>query len=559
MKNNLKNKLTAFILLLTIGPTTAQVAKDLVVIEKFSGVNCNACPRAVHHIHDLIDNENAKVAVISYQTGGYSIPKYNNTDSQGRHSYYSSEIIGYPTTIIGGQHVPSLNTYLDYKSHYDSEYAELSPVSLMLTHTDNGNGNLTVNATVTEVIPAGSNLVLMITITETNIDQDWKGETFLYDVNRKMLPNNNGTILNFSSSNPSIISESFTLDSSWDRDYLSAIAFVQNTTTKEIIQATKISLADISKINDAMVDRIYYDTEKYCGGTMDPIIRIRNSGSTPLQNATINYSIGGASNSINWSGNLTPFEREDVQLPQITFTPSTNVTFEANTSNPNGTADEDQSNDMISQVFIQTNLIGNTPSLEIKTDYFAQFLTEWKIFDDQGNAIDSAGKSDWQEYSTYNYNFNLTDGCYEFVITDVTGNGFTDYTTEPGQSHANEENGYFIFYDHNGNILEQEENFGYEFILPFEVSSTTEIKNTTSAEQKLKIYPNPTSGVINIEHFNNLPFKIEISDVRGSVVFSSQKSFTKTTQLNLDNLKSGYYFIKILDSSSNKVSSLFIK
>jgi len=553
----LKTKLVAVILLLTAGAIKAQVVKDLVIIEKFSGVHCGACPTAVHHIHDLIDNANAQVAVISYQTGYYSIPLYDNSDSQGRHSFYSAQISGYPTTIVGGTELPAFNVYQDYEDDYNNEFAETSPINIALTYIDNGSNNLTLNATLTEVVTAGPNLKLMLSITETNIDQDWLGENLLYDVNRKMLPTSNGTGISFSTSMPINVSESFTVDSNWDRDYLSAIAFVQNTITKEIIQATKISLADISLANDAMVDRVFYDTDKYCGATMSPKVRIRNSGNTLLQNVTIDYSIGGSSGTFAWSGSLGSFDQEDVLLPQITFTPAANVTFEASTTSPNGATDVDASNDLISQVFIRSEISGSTPSLEIKTESFAPWYTEWKLFDDQGNIVDQAGTSDWQEFTLYNYDFNLMDGCYEFVITDATGNGFVDYTTGPGQSNASEEDGYFILYDNNGNIIEQDENFGYELRVPFEVFQTTGIESV-KLQSNVKVYPNPSAGIVNIDHFNKEPFKVVLTDVYGKIAFSSEASFVGSAQLNLKSLTSGYYLVKVVDSSTSTVLSLFI-
>ena len=555
----LKFKLTVILFLLAVVNVQAQVPKNLVLVEKFSGVNCGACPEAVHQIHDLIDNQNAQIAVISYQTGYYSIPEYNNSDSQGRHTYYASDITGYPTTIFGGNlGVTDFNNAQQYLDHYNNEMAELSPVSLNLSFTDNGNGNISLNSTITEEAAAGSNLKLMIAITETKIDQDWLTESVLYDVNRKMIANYHGTSFDFISSSSVIISESFTMDPSWDRDYLSAVVFVQNSVTKEVLQTAKISLADNSYTNDAMVDRIYFDTDKYCGESMSPMIRIRNSGTAILQSATIDYSIAGVSNSFNWTGNLAPFEQEDIQLSQITFTSAPTVTLEATTSIPNGLTDEDLSNDMISQLFTHSVIIGNTPSLEVKTDGFAPFYTEWKIIDDQGNIIDQAGTSDWQEFTLYNYDFNLADGCYEFIISDDTGNGFVDWTTGSGQSNSSEENGYFIFYDAAGNIISEDVDFGYELKVPFKVGQVSGIENREMNPQT-KIYPNPSTGTVIIEHFNESTFTVLITDSNGKLVAAPNKSFAGTAQINLEGLNAGFYFVKITDSSSSTTSPLLLQ
>ncbi|MCH2224261.1 MAG: T9SS type A sorting domain-containing protein [Crocinitomicaceae bacterium] len=562
MKTILLNfNLTITLALFIAMSANAQVPKNLVVVEKFSGVNCGACPEAVHQIHDLIDNQNAQMAVISYQTGGYSIPLYDNSDSQGRHSYYASLITGYPTTIFGGQHVASFNVTQDYVNHYNNEIAELSPVGLSASYTDNGNGNITVNSVITQEASTGSNLKLMIAITETKIDQDWMTESVLYDVNRKMLPNNNGTSISFSSSNTLNNSSSFTIDPSWDRDYLSAVVFVQNSVTKEIVQGAKISLADNSNTVDAMVDNIYFDTDLYCGGTMSPLVRIRNSGSQNLQSVKINYSIAGESSFYDWTGNLAPFEQEDVQLPQITFIPSTSVTMNVSTSNPNGTNDQDVSNDLTSQIFTHSVTTGSTPSLEMRTDGFAIWYTQWKIVDDQGTIVEQAGMSDWQEFTLYEYDFDLADGCYEFIISDDTGNGFVDWTTGPGQINSGEENGYFKFFDDQGNLISEGVDFGYELKVPFKVGEDVDVSGIENHGDiaLVKLYPNPSLGAVTIEYSNESAFNVVIMNAQGKVVMSPKGSFSKTAQLDLSDLNAGYYFVTVSDSDFSTIYPLLVK
>ncbi len=63
-------------------------------------------------------------------------------------------------------------------------------------------------------------------------------------------------------------------------------------------------------------------------------------------------------------------------------------------------------------------------------------------------------------------------------------------------------------------------------------------------ENAFRIYPNPTSGILNIdisrdESWNN----IEICDITGNIVYSTSK--LETTQIDVSNLTTGIYFIRL--------------
>ncbi len=69
---------------------------------------------------------------------------------------------------------------------------------------------------------------------------------------------------------------------------------------------------------------------------------------------------------------------------------------------------------------------------------------------------------------------------------------------------------------------------------------------------KKHIYPNPSDKVI---HINSEGFlKVEIYDLAGKIVLSSGSS-----PLDISELKSGFYVVKIIDSSSSEITQRFIK
>lgn len=70
---------------------------------------------------------------------------------------------------------------------------------------------------------------------------------------------------------------------------------------------------------------------------------------------------------------------------------------------------------------------------------------------------------------------------------------------------------------------------------------------------KIKIYPNPANNILNIESIQDID-NVQIFDVLGKKVLTSNKQ-----QLNITNLRSGIYMIKISDINNQVETKKFIK
>ena len=68
----------------------------------------------------------------------------------------------------------------------------------------------------------------------------------------------------------------------------------------------------------------------------------------------------------------------------------------------------------------------------------------------------------------------------------------------------------------------------------------------------VKVYPNPTSGIVNIEGINS--GTLSISNVIGERVLFQDASGDDFGNINLENLPTGLYMLTI--SSENKVSTI---
>ena len=90
--------------------------------------------------------------------------------------------------------------------------------------------------------------------------------------------------------------------------------------------------------------------------------------------------------------------------------------------------------------------------------------------------------------------------------------------------------------------------------MSFTVIDNTDVNEI--AAQNVKVYPNPASSVINIEgidNYNNLDVKIV--NVQGQVV----KEVSNTLEINVSDINTGVYFIKIDLDGQQSIQKIVIK
>jgi uncharacterized repeat protein (TIGR03803 family) len=92
-----------------------------------------------------------------------------------------------------------------------------------------------------------------------------------------------------------------------------------------------------------------------------------------------------------------------------------------------------------------------------------------------------------------------------------------------------------------------------------EISSPVGISDVFPDEPKFNIYPNPTSGILNIEmNIGSKEMEIVIFDVKGQIVFS-QISSKLITSINTNKIEYGIYFLKIISEGNTVHQMKFVK
>jgi hypothetical protein len=245
-----KALLSSFIL---ISGITASFGQRLVLLEHFTQASCGPCAVQNPALNALLDNNLTKVVAIKYQTswpGTDPMNAANPTEVASRVTYYN--VTGVPNSVLDGNFYngsPGGVTQTKINSRNSVAPGVNTRVSYFVKdNTAPLNDSMVVSATVkaTTQVPAG--YILQIAAIEREIEfataPGTNGEKKFESVMKKMLPGASGTTLPAIAAGDSVTyTYKFSLvrsngtDVYYNLGQASAVAFVQNNTTKEVLGA----------------------------------------------------------------------------------------------------------------------------------------------------------------------------------------------------------------------------------------------------------------------------------------------------------------------------------
>ncbi|MCD4735691.1 MAG: hypothetical protein K8R53_06575 [Bacteroidales bacterium] len=289
-----------FIAIFLIGQ---QVPRDKVIVEIVTGTWCYYCPGAAMGADDLVANGH-DVAIIEYHNGD----PFANTASNARKTYYG--ISGIPAakfdgvlTVSGGNHSTSM--YGAYLPKYNARIVIPSSFELEIFGEHTGlDYNITVVASKV-ASTTSSNMVLQLALTESHIPYSWQGQSILNFVERLMAPSHTGTPVTFANGDIEMIDLDFTVNASWVLGNCELVAFIQDNTSKEILQGTKIALVDLEPhmMNNVAAEAIDNILHTNCSGKVEPDFYFTNMGFEALTSLENKYNVnGGTEHKYNWNG-----------------------------------------------------------------------------------------------------------------------------------------------------------------------------------------------------------------------------------------------------------------
>jgi hypothetical protein len=513
-----------------------QINKHLVVVEISTGTWCQYCPGAAMGADELVENFGDAVAIIENHGGD----SYQNTGSSSRISLYATS--GFPTAyfdggnaVVGGDH--NVSMYSFYEPEYNLNISELTSFDVSMEITPINDFTFNVILTVDKVYDyTGTNLVAHLVLTESHIPESWQGMTELNFVNRAMFPSPSGTVLDFSSSNQQIINYTVSIDNELVVEECELVAFVQNMSSKEILQGNKAGLNIPIGSNNVMLEDILspVSSDEICDNVISPIIKVKNRGESELNTFSIEYQInGGNLYTQNWTGTLLYGESTEINLEEIPFEPLDVNNLYVNLINPNELVDDDLTNNTLQTDFNRS--VESTPVCYMEINPAGSFSLPWTVKDLSGTVIYEGNASG---YNMFNETFELnTDECYEFHLTSMMGNGI------PGDGYLKltDQNGDEVFYFPGNSFTDQ-------VVKPFKTS--LEVSSDLLEAGEFKIAPNPADDHVSIflpdtykEHM------IIISDIIGKRLIQIPPNH-QNFRIETGDLKPGIYFVSLVYKNS---------
>ncbi|MBR4804776.1 MAG: trypsin-like peptidase domain-containing protein, partial [Bacteroidales bacterium] len=295
---------------------------------------------------------------------------------------------------------------------------------------------------------------------------------------------------------------------------------------------------------DVLLNNSGTDTS-YCNVTsITPEIRITNRGNDTLRSLTLKYRIDNQSpQQQSWTGNVVLNSSVVVALNALPVTPGAH-TLTIWSENPNGTTDQNTSNDTIVLPIVVNSgieveyriLIGDRYASYI--DWFGSSFT-WEFVRDDGTVMsqyNSLSSADFRE------SFCTNAGCYTLRLSlpSYFSRMLSEITLE----------GYV-----NGNRVAS-------------VSGTDSVRFCTTdagidmsiSQNDFQLYPNPANphSQIFMEFADAAPRQYMIIDAKGTVVMEGSVC-AERNEISLPEMAGGIYFMHVVGNKNVSVKKFIIK
>ena len=540
-----KSLLIAMALMLMASAVSAQpksnVARECVLFELYTGVNCPYCPAAANAVAQMLE-EGLAIAPVAYHTSAFSTQLYYTSETNARAQYYN--ISAYPTLMAdgllkyeGGGNASQSN-YNQYKNLYNQRINQTSPFTIDLSCAPDASGQWTVHCTVNQVGDcSATNLKVMIALTQCNINVGWQGMQGLHHVCRDLIPTQLGTPF----TGPSMTIEE-PIDMNWPKDDCYLTAWVQNyNAPKEVFQAVRIPLA-MDLDYDLVLSDVTTTSPTNCSGVVQPTLTVLNSGHETVTGFDIvAYADGVQVFTDSWTGALPMGSK--VECPMNVFDMGGDAQLVLKVVNPNGHDDGFEGDNLRAVAFEETPVIDGYLKMQFKTDSKPEETTVQIVNMDTDVVVK---EFTFEEPKTmYTEEFVLADaGCYRIRILDAGGDGLGTGGVFGFKNTA----GDYIF---RGNASTD---FTDELLFEFTCDGALTVQEQPDSV-KATVYPNPSSGRFNLS-LGEGQWKVEVYDVTGRLV--KQQRQASEGVIDLQGCGNGVYFLKASNGSKNIVEKLMV-
>ncbi len=293
-----------------------------------------------------------------------------------------------------------------------------------------------------------------------------------------------------------------------------------------------------------------------------PVVKIRNNGTTPITSLTIDYGVkGGAVKTQTWGGNLQYTQTVEITLNMdYTDWTGTNMSggiFQVELKSPNGGTDQYLHNSKAESEFALPPTYPSTFVVRLKNNALQGDVT-CRIKSESGNTIYLRNNMLPNVFFSDTITFPGT-GCYYMELTTQEGLGL-NYPLIPEVGA-----GGISFRSATSNAILKDFNadFGEKITHHFTVNYALPIIQGQNMSNVFFAYPNPTKGwfTVELQKATRNRIFIEIKDIMGRMILSEvQKGNGGEFSHNIDlsNYPSGLYFVTVIDGE-NSYSQKIVK
>ncbi len=424
----------------TIVPTTPE--NKNVVLEKFTGLNCPACPGGNVTSQQILNAHPDDVSVIAIHTGYYANPQGSQPDYR---TDWGGPIAGqagvnyFPSGTINRHLFPGTSTMLmgreQWASRTNQILAQPSYLNIEATATvvrESRQMQVLVEVYYTGDSPQATNY-LNVALIQDNIYGYQAGGSANYKhmhMLRDLLTGQWGIPIQNTSAN-----SFYTTTLSYDipenirdielvLDNIHIVAFVAES-HQEIISGNSAEMIMLDNTAlDVAVKGCTNLPQTYCGGTLNPVITIRNYGTETLTNLNVEYVFNNeAPMTYEWTGSLANNASAEIALPALipaNIEESNALKFTL--KDPNGSVDELPANNVLMQNLGACVEATQNCKLAFLIPNGADEVT-WELKGPNGDELISGGPYD--NNGVYQHPFTFpTKGIYTLTVNDAGNDAF---------------------------------------------------------------------------------------------------------------------------------------
>ncbi len=525
--------------LFIIATSQAQVQR-IPLHEGFTSSTCGPCAPGNANLDAIYATAPHKQIILRYQMSwpGTGDPYYT-AEGNTRRNYYNINSV--PRLEVDGAWDGNSNVYT--AALRDSAYNRPAYMTIDVEHEVRCN-QVDIDVTVKTLQAFSGTNVLHIAIVEkeTYNNEKTNGETEFAYVMKKMVPDANGTSLGALANGDSL---HFTFSHTFPGNYrlppnannpinnatehsveeffdLEIVAFVQNTGTKDIHQATY----GFDLINtDAAISQLTMPSSMPINGTSIQGM-LQNWQDAPITSADIFYSIdGGAAQSMSLTGINVPYGVEHPFTHNVPWTPAAPGQYNVKVwnGNINGIADEVACNDTISTV------VTITPTVTAPQADFT-----W------------GGSSLNVNFTNTSLEDSIATSSYFWDYGDGSAPGFLENPSHTYAS-AGTYNVCLTVFNVVGNDQECQ-----DVTVPL-------VGLNDLIEEKVAVFPNPATDFINVENGLGEPVELVLINPLGETAAVSGLDGGGVTKIDLKGMPAGVYFLEINASGVNNKRKIIIE